>query len=158
MMQFSKQQQDHIMRTTRKRLTCVNRDNNDKNHIAIDKIMKRYIKKMKNSGWYYYYSAAARAEGDSFFVYERYITIYKPNLRSLDDLNTIAEYELQDVLEAADLMGVNKDGVWVLDQLKDLGWNNVRYVSKSAIVSTLNHRCDSGSHQQSKLVKVFYHS
>lgn len=64
------------MRTIRKRLVCVNRNNHDKNRCAIGKIQERYLSKMAAKGWELYEDGQI-TEGNSMFYWERYITIVK---------------------------------------------------------------------------------
>ena len=77
------------MRVLRKRLVCTNRDDTAKNQIAIEKIQKRYVDKMIAKGWVFLEEKAYICEGNAFFYWERYLTLYKPNLKSKDDLDFI---------------------------------------------------------------------
>jgi len=144
------------MRYLRKRVTCRNADNYEKNRERISKISDRYISKMKKRGWIYIESEAYPTGGNVFFHYERYFTILKPNLKYQKDLEFIAEKELEQVLEQAKEKGnVTKDGIYVMTELKKLGWYNKSY-SKDKIQSALFYSCGySGGYNSSKLVRIF---
>ncbi len=74
------------MRTLRKRITCANRDDYIKNTKAINKVMQRYIEKMKARGWHFLEEKACITAGDAFSRYEQYFTMYKPNLNNDKDV------------------------------------------------------------------------
>ena len=61
----------------RKRLSCVNRGTGlaaaRENGVAIDKIITRYVDKMKVRGWSLDYVTS----GDAFFQYEAYVHMSK---------------------------------------------------------------------------------
>lgn len=69
------------MRTLRKRLVCTNRDDYQKNRIAIDKIEQRYLSKMASKGWELFVNGNTdngfATAGNAFFKWERYITLVK---------------------------------------------------------------------------------
>jgi len=81
------------MRTLRKRLTCANRGNStvdqEANEIAITKIRDRYIQKMREKGWFWREDLAQETSGNSFFQYELYTTLYKPNPNNSQDTDFI---------------------------------------------------------------------
>lgn len=68
------------MKTLRKRLVCANRgqsvEQQNKNRAAMDKVQERYLSKMRAKGWEIYQDGQI-SEGNVFFKWERYITIYK---------------------------------------------------------------------------------
>jgi hypothetical protein len=82
------------MRTLRKRLTCVNRDNCEKNSEAINKVAARYVEKMRAKGWKYSEQAAYICAGNAMFQYELYLTIYKINENNPEDVKFALEYNL----------------------------------------------------------------
>jgi len=65
------------MRTIRKRLTCVNRgpsvEAHQKNMIAIQKIIDRYVAKMNKKGW----KLGEIFTGDAMFQYEAIVYMTK---------------------------------------------------------------------------------
>ena len=77
------------MRTLRKRLVTTNRDDERKNQVAIEKIQKRYVDKMELKGWFFLEDKACITEGNAFFYWERFITLYKPNINSKRDMDII---------------------------------------------------------------------
>jgi len=145
------------MKSLRKRLTCVNRSCSLKNDLAIEKVKSAYINKMESKGWYFNKEAALITSGNCFFYYELYLTLYSPNLKNMGDLNLLAKWDLEEVLELTECKSnVTKDGVFVMNQLKSRGWDNISNLKKYTKHSTLEYSCGySGNYQQSKLVKVF---
>jgi len=147
------------MRVLRKRITVANAHDCLKNVSRVGAARKRYIDKMVEHGWFYFEDDAQISEGDVFFRYETYFTIYKPNLNNKDDLNFIAQSQHDEIVNAHKAMikkgAITKDGVVIMNELKAAGWCNVTY-------STAKHKSEyyvecgySGSYQQSKLIKEF---
>ena len=87
------------MRTLRKRLTIQNRNNAEANDKAMEVVKNRYIQKMEKSGWRFFQSQAFETGGNSYFKYETYITLYKPNPNSTSDLEQIAKWEAEEAAE-----------------------------------------------------------
>ena len=143
------------MRTIRKRLTCVNRNDGEKNRVAMQSVIDRYVSKMQSKGWYYIPHLDDTA-GNAFWYWEHYLSIFKPNLKSKDDLNLIAEWESEYICKLAQRRGLKKDGVFVMNELKKRDWECLSYVNSSAIASEFSLFCGySGGYNQSKLVKIF---
>lgn len=67
------------MRTIRKRLTCVNRGNIDKNEIAMSRIVERYIEKMNKKRWI----LSEIYTGDCFLKFEAIVYMTKKNYVSI---------------------------------------------------------------------------
>lgn len=61
------------MRTLRKRLSVSNRNEDTANKIAIHKVVKRYVEKMKSKGW----ELDQIFTGDSFLEYQAIVWLYK---------------------------------------------------------------------------------
>jgi len=101
------------MRTLRKRLVCKNRGNKDENEEGIEKVLNRYVEKMKAKGWLYVDYLAYPSSGDAFFEYEMYVTLYKPNPKNEADM------ELARIVEEV------KDLGHQVDQIEELRSKNV---------------------------------
>jgi len=146
------------MRSLRKRLTVVNKSDGS-NEARVDASIERYVAKMEKRGWFFSTASAGLSSGHSFFQYEAYVTIYKPNLKSQRDLDLIAKWEHEGLLDeyyhAIKTGKIKKDGVRVMNALKTKGWKNKAY-STAQIKSGYIVKCGySGSYQQSHLIKEF---
>ena len=73
------------MRMLRKRFTCVNRNNTQKNQDAMNKIIVRYCKKKKLSGWKS--DSEWQTSGNDFFVWEHYVSFYKLSKKDIFENN-----------------------------------------------------------------------
>ena len=78
------------MRELRKRLTCVNRGNSDANKKAMLPIIARYCNKMAMSGWKA--STEWQSNGNDFFVWEHYISLYKLSDKDIRENNKNVEF------------------------------------------------------------------
>jgi hypothetical protein len=65
------------MKYLRKRITCVNRNNSEKNETAIAKIKQRCIEKMALKGWSHDVDKEDYCSGDCMLKYEAFFTIFK---------------------------------------------------------------------------------
>ena len=74
------------MRHLRKRLTCVNHDDRSIAKKRIAKVVYRYCKKMMAHGWIPDFSNMTN--GNSFFQYEAYISMYKTTKKDIRENKT----------------------------------------------------------------------
>lgn len=74
------------------------------------------------------------------------------------NIEEISINEARDVILTAEERGLKPDGVWVMNQLKELGWVNASYKKFSGYKYFSNYfvRCGySGGYNYSNLVKGF---
>ncbi|MDX8400926.1 MAG: hypothetical protein R8K20_11875 [Gallionellaceae bacterium] len=141
------------MREIRKRLTCANRHDQEKNNIAIHNVLETYVSKMEQKGWIFVDRWAGISSGNSFFQYELYVSLSKPS--SPKDFNAIAKSELSTVLDKVEEKGnVTKNGVFVKDELQKRGWMPLSYSPLKH--SEFHYDCGySGNYNFSRMVRVF---